>query len=175
MISTKQKINTDSSTVAELVGVHDGLPLVVWTRLFLEAQGMEISDNVVYQDNQSAILLERNGKRSSGRRTRHIHIRYFSITDKIKNKELRVEHCPTDDMVGDFCTKPLNGSKFRRFRDIILGRMAPDTPMARPQECVGAGLHERGQNKSQCNEDKPRPTYAEAVKGNGLSQRRETR
>ena len=80
-MSTKQKINTKSSTEAELVGVDDALPMVLWARHFLEAQGYEVQDNVVYQDNQSAILLERNGRASSGRRTRHINIRYFFASD----------------------------------------------------------------------------------------------
>ena len=60
--TNKQKINTKSSTEAELVGVADGLPMVIWTRNFLEAQGLTVNDNVVYQDNMSAILLERNGR-----------------------------------------------------------------------------------------------------------------
>ena len=46
---------------AELVGVDDGLPMVIWTRNFLEAPGLTVNDNVVYQDNMSSILLERNG------------------------------------------------------------------------------------------------------------------
>jgi hypothetical protein len=68
-ISTKQKINTKSSTEAELVGVNDAMPLVMWTPNFLEGQGYDVQDNVVYQDNQSAILLENNGCVSSGRCT----------------------------------------------------------------------------------------------------------
>lgn len=88
-MSTKQKINTKSSTEAEIVGVDDGMPMVVWTRRFLEAQGYGVSDNVVYQDNQSAILLERNGRASSGRRTRHIDIRYYFVTDRIPHHQWR--------------------------------------------------------------------------------------
>jgi hypothetical protein len=42
------------------------MPLVIWTHNFLKAQGFEVNDNVVFQDNQSAILLEKNGKASSG-------------------------------------------------------------------------------------------------------------
>ena len=59
--STKQKINTRSSTEAELVGVNDTMGLVLWTHLFLEAQGYEIDDNIVYQDNESTMLLAING------------------------------------------------------------------------------------------------------------------
>ena len=54
----------------------------------------------MFQDNQSAILLENNGKKSSSKRTRHINIRYYVITDRIKNDELQVEYCPTMFSVG---------------------------------------------------------------------------
>ena len=74
----------------------------------------------MYQDNQSAILLENNGRASSSRRTKHLNIRYFFITDRIKKGELKIEYCPTDDMVADFFTKPLQGKKFIQFRKIIM-------------------------------------------------------
>ena len=117
------------------------MPLVVWTRNFLMGQGYDITDNVVYQDNQSAILLERNdGCASSGRRTaRHINIRYFFVTDRIKQGEMRVEYCPTEDMVADLFTKPLQGTLFRKLRRIILN-LPDDAPMTNSkasQECVG--------------------------------------
>ena len=64
-MSKKQKINTKSSTMAELVGVDDAIVMVLWTQLFLEAQGYEIVDNIIFQDNKSAMLLENNGKKSS--------------------------------------------------------------------------------------------------------------
>ena len=68
-ISRKQKLNTRSSTEAELVAVDDVATMVLWTKLFLEAQGWVIKKNIIYQDNKSAILLEVNGKKSSGKRT----------------------------------------------------------------------------------------------------------
>ena len=65
--------------------------------------------------------LEKNGKRSSSKRTRHINIPYYFITDRVANGEVSIEYCPNGDMVGDFHTKSLQGSQFCRFRDIILG------------------------------------------------------
>ena len=118
--SAKQKLNTKSSTEAELVGVNDVMPQVLWTRYFLEAQGFTVSDSIIYQDNQSAILLEKNGRASSGKRTRHINIRYFFVTDRVANKEVSVEYCPTQQMLADFFTKPLQGSLFQTFRDAIM-------------------------------------------------------
>jgi hypothetical protein len=59
------------------------MPQVLWTRYFLEAQGYGVEDLIVYQNNQIAILLENNGRGSSGKRTRHINIQYFFVTDRI--------------------------------------------------------------------------------------------
>ena len=61
-VSSKQKLNMKSSTKAELVGVDDLTPQILWMRYFMEAQGMKVSDNVVYQDNQSAMKLEKKWK-----------------------------------------------------------------------------------------------------------------
>ena len=119
--SGKQKLNTRSSTESELVAVDDLMPEVLWTRQFLQEQGYAVKENIVYQDNQAAILLEKNGKLSSGKRTKHINTRYFFVTDRIEKGDLTVEWCPTEDMTGDFFTKPLQGALFRRFRDLIMG------------------------------------------------------
>ena len=59
------KINTKSSTEAKHVAVNDVMPLILWTRYFLEAQGYKVHKNKVFQDNQSTMLLEKNGKCSS--------------------------------------------------------------------------------------------------------------
>ncbi len=119
--STKQKLNAQSSNESELVGVDDMMSIVVWSRYFLLAQGYGLTQNLLLQDNKSSILLERNGKASSGKRTRHINIRYFFITDRVNMKEIEIEWCPTKEMVADFMTKPLQGSHFRRLRDLIMG------------------------------------------------------
>jgi hypothetical protein len=118
--SKTQRLNTKSSTEAELVGVDDVSAQILWTRYFLEEQGYKISENTLYQDNQSAMLLENNGRASSSKRTRHINVRYFFVTDRIKSKEVKVEYCPTGDMVADYFTKPLQGSAFWKLRDIIM-------------------------------------------------------
>ena len=104
--SLKQKLNTRSSTESELVAVDDCMPAILWTRYFLEAQGYGVQENIVYQDNLSAILLEKNGKASSSKRTKHINVRYYFVTDRIKKGDMSVEWCPTEDMTGDFMMKP---------------------------------------------------------------------
>ena len=119
--STKKKINTRSSTTSELVSADNFLPKIIWVKNFLEAQGILLNQNVLYQDNQSTMLLEKKGQASCGKRTRAINIRYFAIKDCWERGDLKIEYCPTDVMVGDFMTKPLQGIKFRNFRNLILG------------------------------------------------------
>jgi hypothetical protein len=117
--STRQTLNTKGSTESELVGVNDVMPQVLWTCYFLEAQGYGVDDSIVYQDNQSAILLEKNGRTSSGKRTRHINIRYFFVADQIANDQLKIEYCPAGEMLGDFSTKPQQGCTIKKFRDHV--------------------------------------------------------
>ena len=57
--SNKQNLNTKISTKADLVGVDDLIPQILWMKYFLEAQGIKVSDSVVYQDNQSEMKLKK--------------------------------------------------------------------------------------------------------------------
>ena len=76
-VLSKQKLNTRSSTELENFGFYQLMPLVLWTRSFLEYQGYGVTENIIYQDNKGAILLENNDKSSSSRRTKHINIILF--------------------------------------------------------------------------------------------------
>jgi hypothetical protein len=118
--SNKQKLNTKSSTEAELVGVDDFMSRILSVRYFVEAQGYPLGPTTVYQDNKSSILLEKHGQASSSKRTRHINVRYFFVTDRVHNKEINIEYCPTKEMVADFFTKPLQGHLFYKLRAAVL-------------------------------------------------------
>jgi hypothetical protein len=119
-ISRKQKMNTRSSTEAELVAVDDVVGSIIWTKLFLEAQGYPLADNILYQDNKSSILLATNGRTSAGKRSRHLNIRLFFVTDQHEKGNLSIKFCPTDLMTGDYMTKPVHGQKFKNFRGEIM-------------------------------------------------------
>jgi hypothetical protein len=127
-----QKLNTKSSTEAELVGTDDVMPQVLWTLCFLEAQGYKIDDNVLHQDNY--ILLETIGRGSSGKQTRHINVRYFFIADRVKSGEVRIEHCPAGIMFADYFTKALQGAIFWKLRDMIMGKTLIELPNDATQE-----------------------------------------
>ena len=118
--SRKQKLNVRSSCEGELVGIDDALPLILWARYFIEAQGYSVEQNIMYQDNKSTILLANNGRWSSSRRTKHIKSRYFFIKDKVQSGEVSVKHRATDKMWSDILTKPKQGTGFRQDRAMLM-------------------------------------------------------
>ena len=119
--STTSKLNVKSATESELVSASEYLPYTLWFRHFMEAQGYKIENNIMYQDNKSAILMEINGRNSCTGNSRHINIRYFWIKDRVDKGEVKVEYLPTHIMLADYFTKPLQGSQFRVLREFIMG------------------------------------------------------
>ena len=92
--STKQKLNTRNTTESEVVGGDNMSPQILWTNYFLDAQGYGVKDTIIYQDNRSAMLLEKHGRASSSKRTKHTNIRYFFIKDRIDSGEVKAEMVP---------------------------------------------------------------------------------
>ena len=80
-LSCKQKLNSKSSTEAEIIGVDDAMNFIMWVNLFVKEQIKGVApgsipktigkETIIQQDNTSSIQLERNGKQSSTKRTRH--------------------------------------------------------------------------------------------------------
>jgi hypothetical protein len=124
--SNKQKVNTRSSTEAELIAVDDTLPNVQWTKLFMRDQGYDL-ETIIKEDNKSSILLMKNGRVLSGKRTKHLDIRYFYVKDLLRQGIVKIEHCKTEDMIADFFTKPLQGRRFQVLRDLILNKRDSST------------------------------------------------
>ena len=91
--SSSQKINTTSTTESELVGVSEYLPYDIWYILFYASQGYNIDLNILFQDNESAIKMEKNGRNSCTGNSRHIDIKYFWVKDMVDKKMIKVEYC----------------------------------------------------------------------------------
>ena len=103
----------------EIVGVDDVMPMVLRRKYFLGFQ-VYIIDTYIFNYNHSSMILDKNRRNYSGKRTRHINIRYFFMENRVKYGEINTKYCPTDDMIGGYLTKPLQGSKFIKFREKIL-------------------------------------------------------
>jgi hypothetical protein len=117
--SSKQKVNTRSSTETELIAVDDVLPTIQWTRSFMREQGYELGMEIK-EDNRSTMLLMKNGKLSSGKQTKHLDVRYFYVKDLINRGVIKLSHCSSEHMIADFFTKPIQGQRFQQLHDLIL-------------------------------------------------------
>ena len=117
--STKQKLNTKSSTESELVALSDMSSKVIWCKNFLESQGEKLPPAQIYQDNLNTIGLVERGVAASDR-TRHVSIRYFWIKDRMDRGDVEVIYKPTNEMVADILTKPLQGEQFVKLRNLLL-------------------------------------------------------
>ena len=121
---------------------------MIWARMFLKEQGLVLKNNILYQDNESSMKIIKNGKRSSGQKTKHMDNRYFWIKDRLRSEGIQVQHCPTAIMLADFFTKPLQGSLFRKFRDVVLGyehisTLINDEKIVPSKERAGNGVLEK--------------------------------
>ena len=101
----------------ELIGKDGVLPVFLWPRYFIEAQGFKVEEVVMYQDNLSAMLFENNGRLSSVNQKKHIRVRYFLIKDRIVIGDLKVKYCPTVFVLDDHFTKPLQGTDLKKSLD----------------------------------------------------------
>jgi hypothetical protein len=117
--SSKQKIVTKSSTEAELVAESDYASPVLAHQAFLESQGEPHGAATIFQDNQSTMAMLANGGSKSDR-TRHISIRYFWTKERVDKGDLAIVYIPTDQMIADILTKPLQGEKFIQLRSSLL-------------------------------------------------------
>ena len=106
---TKQNINTKISTETEIVVVDNFMSSICWTQYLIAAQGYNVRDNHLHQDNKSSIILDNNKKVLSVKRTKHVNIRYFFITDRVNNGEVSVAWCLAGDIIDDYMTKTLQG------------------------------------------------------------------
>ena len=110
--SMKQRINGKSPTYNKTIAVDDFMGPVLNTMYFMEAQGHNVKQNIMFQDNQSNMKFMINGKKLSTKRSKHISVKYFFMHDVIKHGDMSVEYCPTGDMWAYVLTKPLEGQPF---------------------------------------------------------------
>ena len=119
--SSEQKSNTGSGTACKLVGADDVSLMMPWTPSFAKGQGCKVTSNKVPQDNASAIPSEKNRERSSRERKWALDIQCFLMTDHAEKGHPTMRHCSAENMIRDFFTEPLQGKKFKEFRNVIVG------------------------------------------------------
>jgi hypothetical protein len=77
----------------------------------------------IYIDNRSAIALAKNPVYHE--RSKHIDTRHHFIREHVKNKEVELISCKTNDQIADIFTKPLKREIFSRLK-FMLGMTSLD-------------------------------------------------
>jgi hypothetical protein len=114
--SRKVKLNSRSSTKTELLMLDMYMPEMLWSLYFIRSQGYKPECIGLYQDNNSTQLLIKNGRFSSGKKMKHIKVKFLFIKDRVDSGEIRVIDCPVEEMWVDVLTKPLQVMAFRTMR-----------------------------------------------------------
>ena len=90
----------------------------------------------MFQDNASALKMENNGRNSCIVNSRHINVRYFFVKDRYDKGEIELRYFPTELMLDDFFTKPLQWALFLKFREVIMGWKDISTLEYRPNNKI---------------------------------------
>ena len=103
-----------------MIAASDAASESLGIRNYLISRNYKVNPVTLGQDNMSTKSVIERGI-SSARRMKHLNIRYFFIQNYIESRELKVKYIPTESMVADILTKPLQGKQFTRLRDKLLG------------------------------------------------------
>ncbi|KAI1668818.1 hypothetical protein L13192_06277 [Pyrenophora tritici-repentis] len=119
----KQKSVATSSAESEYISQAMYAKQGQWAAQVLRDLGLHqyVNENGItvqmYGDNQGAIALVKNPHLHE--RSKHIDICYHFIRDLAEQKKLQISYIPTDEMVADGMTKPLQRVAFERFKKML--------------------------------------------------------
>jgi hypothetical protein len=121
-LSKKGTILALSSTEAEYIGMFEASKLIMWLRQLLTELGYSSKHpTLMYEDNKSAIQIVANGNDKG--RTKHMDVRYHLIRELVQSNTIQVQYMPTESMVADILTKPLDSKLFLKFQTDLLGHL----------------------------------------------------
>jgi len=116
--SRKQSITALSTTEAEFIALGESIRELLFWKSALEELKVDITEAVIYCDNQSAIKIALGECLNA--RTKHFGVILQRVRDHVKLGDFKLEYIPTNDNIADIMTKPLSGEKFKNFRDFVV-------------------------------------------------------
>ena len=85
--SPTHKFNKKITTDSEVVAVSEYVPYTIHIINIFLGQGYALHKNILYQDNEIATKMEKNGRKACTGNSRHISISYFFFNDCV-DKEM---------------------------------------------------------------------------------------
>ena len=102
---------------SEYIALNEAAKEGIWLNRFEQKICNNIKPIIIKEDNQSTIKLATNPVYHN--RSKHINIKYHWIREKVKNKEILLEYCPTADMPANIFTKPLGRVLFEKHKAFL--------------------------------------------------------
>lgn len=116
--SKKQQVVALSTAEAEYISVTNGACHAVWLRRMLkELKHGQKTPTTILCDNKSAIALTNNPVFHG--RSKHIDIKYHYVRELVKEGEVELQFCSSEEQVADIMTKPLKAESFEKFKEMI--------------------------------------------------------
>lgn len=110
----KQPCVTLSSTEAEYVALCEASREAIWLRRLLEELGeVQRQSTIIFEDNQSCLKQLQTEKFNN--RSKHVDTKFHFIK-KLSNNDFTYMYCPTEEMVADLLTKPIQRLKIEKLR-----------------------------------------------------------
>ena len=117
-------INGRISNEAKIVIVDNDFPQCLWSRYFIKEQWYTVKELVFCQENMSSMLMEKNGKESSMKRTKHIWLQYLFIKYRIKKRACDWNTSPQEKHLHiyspDHCKEKHSGDSRKLYKEYLI-------------------------------------------------------
>jgi hypothetical protein len=116
--SKKQQTVAASTAEAEYMAASEAAIEGIWLKHFLQELNLWQQDSVkLYEDNSACIRLAENPQHVTA--AKHIELKHHFIRDRVALGDLSIAQLPTNKMLADLLTKPLQGEHFNNLRASI--------------------------------------------------------
>ena len=107
-----------STTEVEYIAAVGCATQAIWLRKILgELQYQQNKPTVIFCDNKPTIALTKNPVFHG--RSKHIDIKHHYIRELVKNKEIMVEYCASEDQIANIFMKPLKAEQFFKLKRML--------------------------------------------------------
>ncbi|EWM20518.1 putative polyprotein [Nannochloropsis gaditana] len=116
----QQEVVALSSAESELISACSATQTAIYIRqLLMDLGSKQDEPTMIMEDNQACIAMSNNPIKH--KRTKHIHVRYHFVREKVESKEVELVYIPTQHQLADILTKPLLSIRFVMIRDRMMG------------------------------------------------------
>ena len=123
--SKKQTCVALSTAEAEYMALASSVQEAIWMRQLTDELGNGPTEaTTIFEDNQSAICDTKNPQFHG--RAKHIGIKYHFIREQVSSGTVKLEYCPTKEMIADMLTKGLHRDQFTKLRDMAGVKEIPE-------------------------------------------------